>query len=267
MTGFWLLRIAVGAIICFLIAPLLMVILASFSQNSALEFPPRALTLQWYSQIPAPFIDSIFVSLRVAILTTVIAVVIALPAAVALTRTPLPGKDAISAFLLSPLMIPALIIGVGLFQSALLFWDMFRVSLLETTFLLVLGHLTFAIPFVLRAVLAGFTQFDASVEEAAQNLGASPARAFFLVTLPVLKQGIVSGGIFAFFMSLDDVPIALFVGGGANTTLPVRIFTSVEYSFGWEVMTVSSIIIACSLLILLVMDRLIGIEKIFGTAR
>lgn len=267
MLGRWLLKAVVAGTVCFLVAPLLMVILASFSRNSALEFPPSALTLQWYSRIPAPFIDSIFVSLKVAALTTIIAVIVALPAAVALSRTPLPGKDAISAVLLSPLMIPALVIGVGIFQSALLFWEAFRFSLLETTFLLVLGHLTFAIPFVLRAVLAGFIQFDASVEEAAQNLGASPVHAFFLVTLPVLKQGIASGAIFAFFMSLDDVPIALFIGGGANTTLPVRIFTSVEYSFGWEVMTVSSIIIAGSLFVLLIVDRLIGIEKIFGTAR
>ena len=111
---------------------------------------------------------------------------------------------------------------------------------------LIVGHLTFGIPFVVRAILAGHARFDYALEEAALNLGATPLQTFWRVTVPVLRPSIVAGGIFAFVMSLDDVPIALFMGGGDATTLPVRIFTTVEFDFGGDVMAVSAVIVGAS---------------------
>jgi putative spermidine/putrescine transport system permease protein len=103
------------------------------------------------------------------------------------------------------------------------------------------------------------------VEEAAQNLGAGPWRTFIHVTLPILRPGIVSGAIFAFLISLDEVPIALFMGGGDATTLPVKIFTAMEISFGGDILAVASVIVMVSVVLMLALDRVIGIERLFAT--
>jgi putative spermidine/putrescine transport system permease protein len=129
---------------------------------------------------------------------------------------------------------------------------------------LVIGHLTFAIPFVIRSVLASHTRFDHSLEEAAANLGATPLQTFFRVTLPILKPGIASGAIFAFLISLDEVPIALFMGGGDATTLPVKIFTAIEISFG-DILAVASLVVCGSVVLMLILDRLVGLERLFAT--
>jgi len=201
----------------------------------------------------------------VATITVLISVLTGVPGALAIARGRFAGRDALNTICLSPLMVPALVMGVAAYQFSLLIWDHLRFALGGTVVGLVVGHLTFAIPFVIRAVLAGHTRFDHSVEEAAQNLGASPWRTFIHVTLPILRPGIVSGAIFAFLISLDEVPIALFMGGGDATTLPVKIFTAMEISFGGDILAVASIIVIASTALMLALDRIIGIERLFAT--
>jgi putative spermidine/putrescine transport system permease protein len=161
--------------------------------------------------------------------------------------------------------VPALVIGVAAFQFSLVIWDISGVTLGGTTAGLVLGHLTFAIPFVIRSVLASHTRFDRSLEEAAQNLGARPLQTFFQVTLPILRPGIVSGAVFAFLIPLDEVPIALFMGGGDATTLPVKIFSAIEISFGGDILAVASLIVLASLVLMLILDRIVGLERLFAS--
>jgi putative spermidine/putrescine transport system permease protein len=163
------------------------------------------------------------------------------------------------------LALPALVMGVAAFQFSLVIWDYFRLTLGGTIAGLVVGHLTFAIPFVVRSILAGHTRFDFSLEEAAQNLGAGPAQTFLHVTLPALRPGIASGAIFAFLISLDEVPIALFMGGGNATTLPVKIFSAMEISFGGDILAVASVIVIASVILMLALDRIVGIERLSAT--
>jgi len=239
----------------FLLAPIVVVVISSFNAVGVLSFPPQSFTTRWYSEIDPAYYHSLMVSLMVASITVVIAVLVGVPGALALARGRFPGRAALNAFCLSPLMIPALVMGVAAFQFSLVIWDYFRLTLGGTVAGLVVGHLTFAIPFVVRSVLAGHTRFDFSLEEAAQNLGASPWWTFFHVTLPILRPGIASGAIFAFLISLDEVPIALFMGGGDATTLPVRIFTAMEISFGGDILAVASVVVVVSVGLMLVLDR------------
>lgn len=249
----------------FLLAPIVVVVVSSFNAVGVLSFPPQSFTTRWYSEIDPTYYRALTVSLIVASITVVLAVLVGVPGALALVRGRFPGRDALNAICLSPLMVPALVMGVAAFQFSLVIWDHFRLTLGGTIAGLVVGHLTFAIPFVVRAVLAGHTRFDHSVEEAAQNLGASPWRTFIHVTLPILRPGIVSGAIFAFLISLDEVPIALFMGGGDATTLPVKIFTAMEISFGGDILAVASVIVIVSVVLMLALDRVIGIERLFAT--
>lgn len=254
-----------AATFVFLLAPVVVVVISSFNAVGVLSFPPQSFTTRWYSEIDAGYYQALIVSLKVAVITVLIAVLTGVPGALALARGRFPGRDALNTICLSPLMVPALVMGVATFQFSLVIWDQFRLTLGGTIAGLVIGHLTFAIPFVVRAVLAGHTRFDHSLEEAAQNLGASPWRTFVRVTLPILRPGIISGAIFAFLISLDEVPIALFMGGGDATTLPVKIFTAMEISFGGDILAVASVIVVVSVVLMLVLDRMIGIERLFAT--
>jgi len=254
-----------AATFLFLLAPIVIVVVSSFSAIGVLSFPPQSFTTRWYSEIDPAYYRALVVSLITATMTVVIALVVGIPGALALARGRFPGRDALNAICLSPLMVPALVMGVATFQFSLVIWDWSHITLGGTIPGLVIGHLTFAIPFVVRAVLAGHTRFDYSIEEAAQNLGASPWRTFFHVTLPILRPGVASGAIFAFLISLDEVPISLFMGGGDATTLPVKIFTAMEISFGGDILAVASVIVIVSVLLMLALDRVVGLERLFAT--
>jgi putative spermidine/putrescine transport system permease protein len=258
------LRASLVAAFAFLLAPVVVVVITAFNGGPIFTFPPTQFTTHWFALIKPAFIDATYVSLIVAFATALLSVVFGVPAALALSRARFPGRDTLSVILLSPLMIPALVTGVALYQASFALWDVTRLQIGGTIPGLVIGHLTFGIPFVVRAVLAGHARFDYALEEAALNLGATPLQSFWRVTAPVLRPSIIAGAIFAFVMSLDDVPIALFMGGGRATTLPVRIFTTVEFDFGGDVMAVAAAIVGVSVVAMILLDRVVGLGELFG---
>ena len=259
-----LLRLFVAVVIVFLLLPILSVILSSFASTALLVFPPQGWTLRWYESIPPEFFRSIQVSLIVAVGTTVMATLLGTPIALAIVRGRFPGKHMIGAFCIAPLAVPALVLGVMLYQYSLLAWEVFGVSLTRSITGLILGHTVFTIPFVIRAAIAGQAHFDHSIEEASLNLGATPWQTFSRVTLPIITPGIVAGAIFAFIMSFDDVPVSLFLGGGEATPLPVKIYNAVEFSLSADVMAVGTIVIFGSLACVLLLNRIISLERLFG---
>jgi putative spermidine/putrescine transport system permease protein len=251
----------------FLLAPMVMVISASFSGSDIIGFPPSSFTTAWYSGIDPAFLDGLYVSLIVATASAAIAVFTGVPGGLALARMTIPGKSLISAVCLSPLMVPTLVIGVALYQFAIWFWGVSGVGIGGTTTGLIVGHITFAIPFVMRSVIAADARSDPLLEEASRNLGANPVQTFFLVTLPLLKGAITIGAIFAFVSSFDEVPISLLMGGGDATTLPVRIFTAIAINFGGDILAVSSLVILASTVLVLLLEFTVGLERFFGEIR
>jgi putative spermidine/putrescine transport system permease protein len=264
MTGRWLLTVVLVAAILFLLAPIAVVVVASFNSGAVMSFPPESFTTRWYAEIKPEFYHAIRVSVVVAASSAALSVLVGVPGALALCRGRFPGRALLSALCLSPLMVPALVTGVALYQCALVLWDVTRITIGGTLAGIVLGHLTFGVPFVIRAVVAGHARFDRSIEEAAQSLGAAPLLTFWLVTLPILRPSVISGAVLAFAMSFDDVPIALFMGGGDATTLPVQIFTTVQFDLSGDVMAVASLVVAASLLAILALNRLVGSDVFFG---
>lgn len=252
------------AAIAFLLAPIIVVMAASFNSGAVMAFPPTSFTTHWYSEIPDSFYNAIGVSFLVAAITTALSVLVGVPAALALCRGTFPGRGLLGALCLSPLMVPALVTGVALFQCSVVLWDATGLALGGTLAGIIIGHLTFGVPFVIRAVIAGHAQFDLSLEEAASSLGASSLGTFWRVTVPVLRPSIISGAVLAFAMSFDDVPIALFMGGGSATTLPVQIFTTVQFDLSGDVMAVATLVIAGSLAVILLLNRITGTDLFFG---
>ena len=261
------LRLIVAVVFVFLLLPLFTVVVASFSTGAPLSFPPPGFTTDWYRNISPEFMTALRTSLVVGVGATAVATVVGTLGGIALQRGNLLGRRLLTTLCLSPLMVPTLVIGVSLFQFTLVVWDVFGLSVGDTIIGIILGHSAFATPFVIRSVLAGQAHHDMSLEEAALNLGASPTQAFFKVTVPLLMPGIVAGAIFAFLTSFDDVPVALFLGGTNTVTLPVKIFTSIEFSFDTSVMAVATIVVAGSTLLMIAVDRLIGLESFLGTSR
>jgi putative spermidine/putrescine transport system permease protein len=263
--GAVLYRVVVAAVIVFLMLPIVFVVFSSFGASSLMTFPPKSFSLHWYEAIPSDYYESLRVSLVVAFSTAVIAAITGTGTALAISRGRFAGTKALATFNLAPLMVPSLVIAVALFQFTGIFFDWTGIDLVGTLAGLVIGHCACATPYVVRSVVASHSHFDHSLEEAALSLGAGRWRTMFLITLPVLLPGIIAGALFAFLISWDDLPVALFMAGGeSTTTFPVKIYSSIEYSMEPDVMAISAIIVYVSLALVVLLDRLVGVEKLLG---
>lgn len=264
-------RIVVGfvvfAVFIFLVAPIVFVVGASFGRSALLTFPPRGLTLEWYGKISPGFLEAVRVSVVVGVAASGIGVLLGTPAALALVKGRFPGRGAVNTLTLSPLMVPTLVLGVSMYHFYIRIWDVTGIGLGGRLSGLIAGHSVFTIAYVIRGVVAGLAHFDPSLEEAAMNLGATPLQTFFRITLPQLMPGISAGAIFAFITSFDDVPVALFLSGAEATTLPIKIFTSIEYSIDPSIMALSAWVVCASLGAMILLDRTLGLDKFFGASR
>lgn len=233
----------VGAMaMAFLLIPTVLIIPMSFSNASYLAFPPPGWSLRWY----AAYWDSIewtgatWVSLRVAVITTLLATPLGTAAAYGLWLSRGPLASIIFAALVAPLAIPVIFIAIGVFYLYA------RWGLLYTTFGLVIAHATLALPFVISLVASALKSFDGNLERAARSLGAPRWRAFFDVTLPQIRFSIIAAALLSFLTSFDEVIVALFVSGGATETLTRRMFTMLRDQIDPTIAAISTILIVIS---------------------
>ncbi|MBN3525778.1 ABC transporter permease [Paenibacillus apiarius] len=248
-------------VVLMVISPLLIIVPTSFTSTGVLRFPPEGFSMQWYVKIfdRPEFVDSFWFSLKLAVLAAVIATLIGTLAALALHKYKPPGSGAINALLLSPLTVPSLIIGI----SALLFFT--RIGLAGTFTGLLLSHILISVPYVVRLVLTGLSSFDYTLERAAAILGAHPIRTFWDITLPVIRPAIFSGMVFAFLTSFDNVTVSLFLVSPSTTTLPMAIFNYMQESLTPLVASISSIMILLSLIFIFILERVYGLDRLFGS--
>lgn len=243
----------------FIVAPLAIVCVVAFTPLGYISLPTDGLSLRWFAAIldNPRFINAFWLSLALGLVSSLIATALALPAALAIARFRFPGRDAISAFLLSPLMIPHIVLGVA-------FLRFFSAMNINGTFSgLVMGHVIVILPFALRLVLASATGMDPAVERAAVSLGASRFTVFRRITLPLILPGIVSGWLLAFITSFDELTMSVFIASPSTTTLPVRMFLHIQDTIDPLVAAVSALMIAGTLLLMGVLDRLVGLERLF----
>jgi putative spermidine/putrescine transport system permease protein len=245
------------AVVVFLQIPVIVVVLAAFSTTSYLTIPPRGLTFAWFGKVLSDptYLSAIRMSLILACGSTLISLVLGVAAAYALFRKAVPGAEAVTSFLMAPLVMPAVVIGVALLQ----FYSL--TGLRGSLFGLLLAHVVITVPYIVRAALASLSGLDLAVEEAARVLGATGFEAFRLVTLPLIQPGLVAGALFAFITSLDNVPVTIFLVGADQTTLPVLIFTSVEMGIDPSVAAVSTLLIIATGIVLLIAERRTGFHR------
>lgn len=244
-------------VVVFLQIPVIVVMLASFSETSYLTIPPQGLTLKWFQAVltDSTYLGAIRNSLVLAVSATAISLVLGVAASYALFRKMLPGSEALTSLLMSPLIIPSVVIGVALLQYFTL------VGLRGGFVVLLLAHVVITVPYIVRSALASLSGIDLSVEEAARCLGADGFTTFRLVTLPLIKPGLVAGALFSFVTSMENVPVTIFLAGPRQTTLPILIFTSVEMGVDPSVAAVSTLLIIATVMVLFLAERWTGFHR------
>ena len=253
----WLLRAWVTLVFGFLMLPVVVVVLASLSRTSYLTVPPQGLTLRWFTTVlqDAEYLRAIAFSLVLAGVATLGSLVAGVAASYALLRHRVPGASVVSALLNAPLIFPGVVVGVALLQ----FYALVHAN---GTFVgLALAHMVITVPYVVRAVMASLQGIDAEIENAARVLGASGPVAFFTVTLPLARPGIVAGALFSFIVSFDNVPVSIFLLGASHMTLPVKIFTAIEYGVDPSIAAISTMLIVVTGLGLAAAERWIGFHR------
>ncbi|GGE28036.1 spermidine/putrescine ABC transporter ATP-binding protein [Agaricicola taiwanensis] len=250
MTARWLVGLAV---IIFLAVPTFFVIPLSFSENSFFGWPPRGFSLQWYEAYFSSAIwqEATLRSVGVGLSTAMLSVVLGTPAAFFLSRQQIAGKTAIIAFILSPIILPHIVVAVALFYAYS------YVGLIGTNIGLVIGHTVFTLPYVIITVMAVLKNYDQRLDQAAWTLGADQARTFRYITFPLIRTGLITAFLFAFVRSFDELTIALFVSGGIATTLPRQMWSE-------ALLNISPTLAAVSTLMLVFVAAIILIAEFVG---
>jgi putative spermidine/putrescine transport system permease protein len=248
---------AAGAALVFTVAPVLLILLYAFSPTAYLSFPPTGVTLKWFHNFfeSSRFQNALWNSLGIAAIVTPISLAIALPTAVAIVRHDFLGKKLLLGALLSPLLIPGVITGIAFLS--------FAVSMgIGTGFwAIVLAMICFTLPFTLRPLVANLHGVDHDLEKAARNLGAGPVEAFFRVTFPQLKPGLIAGAVFAFVEAIDNFAITAFLTDVKTTTLPVEAFGYIRDFDDPTVAAMASVLIALSVVLVFLVEKIVGLDR------
>ena len=238
--------------------PPLIVVGAALTAGNSMSFPPDGLSLRWFEAAfqSAPFMTALMTSLQLAVATMLLSLVIGFAAAYGIDRHRFAGRGTLQALALSPLIVPAVVLGIGLLQFLTV------VGLGQTFIGLLIGHVVITLPYVVRTLTTSLLLLDRSCEEAAYNLRAGPLTVLRRVTLPLLLPALVSAGIFAFVISFGNITLSIFLGFAGAETLPVQIFTYVEHSYDPTLAAVSTLVILMTVVILLVIERVVGMDRV-----
>ncbi len=244
--------------IAFILAPLAVVVLVSFTGKGYISLPTDGFSLRWFRAIggASELVDAFWLSLWLGLASATVAVVLAVPAALALVRYRFAGRGVLAAFFMSPLMIPHVVLGVAFLR----FFTTIGVS--GSFMWLALTHVVVVMPYALRLVLAAATGLDRDAEKAALSLGASRMTAFRRIVLPLILPGVVGGWMLAFIQSFDELTMTVFVATPGTTTLPVAMYNQIAQTIDPLVASVSTVLIAGTAVLMVLLDRLVGLDRV-----
>ena len=251
----------VAVTVVFLLAPLAVVAGASVSESQFLGFPPSGFSLRWYAEIfeSTKYVAPILTSLQLGVAVTLTTAILGTAAAIAVHRGRLPGSAVVAGLFLSPLILPTIIFAIGLLMA----WSTYADG--PSFAALWLGHTMITLPYVLRTVLAVLHDSDPFLEEAARTMGANSVQRLWFVVLPQCLPGLAAGAFFAFNISFDEAVISLFLRQPGLTTLPIQIYSELEFSPDPSVAAVSTLMILVTVLLIAVIERLFGIKRLMGS--
>lgn len=244
----------------FMLAPLVVVVLVSFTDKGYIAMPFDGASLRWYSAIlDAPdFIDAFWRSLTLAATSATLATLVAVPAGMAIAWHRFAGRDALLGLLLSPLMVPHVVLGIALLRF------LTQIGGAGTLWSLTAAHTVIVLPYVLRLVVAAATGFDRTITQAAQSLGASAWSVFRRIELPLILPGVAGGWLIAFINSFDELTMSIFVASASTQTLPVKMYNHIAHTIDPLVASVSTVLILLTLVMMMALDRFYGLDRVLS---
>ena len=256
--GAFLIRLIVGIVLALVIGPILVVIIAAFSSGDALSFPPPGFSLRWFVEFfrIAEMRNAFMLSIVLAVAAAFGAAATGLLGAVYVSRNRNAFSTVLQMLIMAPLVFPALILGLAL----LLLYKTVNMSVLPGLFI---AHVVVCLPYSFRSILTSLQSFDTTLEEAGQSLGAGPIRSFILITMPIIWPGVLSGWLFAFVVSFGELNTALFLTGPGVVTLPIEIFSYLQFQGNQLVVAAASALqVIIILIVLLLAERIVGARQI-----
>ena len=255
--GFWGLLFN-ALFLAFILAPLVVVVAVSITDKGYISMPFDGASLRWFRAIleNEDIVDAFWLSVRLALVAATLGVALAVPAALAIARYRFPGRGALTGFFLSPMMIPAVVLGIAFLRFLSMlglggsFW-----SLCAT-------HVIIVVPYALRLALSSAVGLDRDAERAALSCGASRFTAFRRVVLPMIRTGVVGGWVLSFIQSFDELTMTIFVATPGTTTLPVAMYNQIAQTIDPLVASVSTVLIAGTVVLMLVLDRMVGLDRV-----
>lgn len=240
----WL-YVVVTIILILMIAPILIIIPLAFGSSPFFVFPPKEFSLRWFENFftNGQWTSSLFKSLEVAFMTSILACVLGTMAALAVSRLDFKGKQIFMGVMVLPIVVPLIVVGIALYR----FYS--DIQLVGSTLGLVMAHSLLALPIVFVTVLASLKGFDRNLELAAMNLGSTPIGAFFKITLPIIKPAVYSSALFAFITSLDEIVVTIFIGGSQNPTLPKVMWEQMRSQIDPTIAAASTLLITATIVL------------------
>lgn len=244
----------------FMLAPLVMVALVSFTDKGYIAMPFDGASWRWYQAIlkDGDFLTAFYRSLALGAAAATLATVLAIPAGIAIAWYRFPGRDAVLGLLLSPLMVPHVVLGIALLRF------LTQLGATGTMWGLTAAHTVLVLPYVLRLVVAAATGFDRSVAQAAESLGASGWTVFRRIELPLILPGVAGGWLIAFINSFDELTMSIFVASAGTQTLPVKMYNHMTHTIDPLLASISTVLIVLTLVFMLLLDRFYGLDRVLA---
>lgn len=259
MTTF-LRRSSLAVFYAFMLAPMIVIVIVSLGAGSSMEFPPRSLSLEWYRKAltSRDFIWPLLNSTILALATAGVSAMLGIVTALALMRSRSKLRTFAEMLVLSPLIVPGVVLGIALLITFAEF------GLRNSWIRLFLAHVLITFPYCVRTTMVSLSKLDPAYNEAAETLGASPLTCLLEVTLPLIRPGVIAGVLFAFVVSFDNVPTTIFLTDHNTTTLPIAIMSFIQYDFNPSVASISSLLIIAMVVLSIAIDRLFGLRRMFA---
>ena len=247
-----------GITLLFIAAPTLIAIVIAFSSAEVVKFPPDGFTLKWFASAWGKelFWRAALVSLLVALAAMAITVPAGVAAALAIRRSSVATRRILELVFMSPLLVPAIVLSLAILVGSVL------IGATDAPLRLWAAHTVIVLPYVVRTTLASLAGMPPGIEEAAATQGASPWQVFRYITLPLITPGVFAGAAFAFIISFDNVSVSLFLVNQKTPTLPLAIMNYVEYNFDPSVAAISTTMVALSLAVAWLVERMVGLRRI-----
>lgn len=262
--GRFALKAAAGFSFGFILLPLGFVIWLSFYAQEIPSYPPEGYTLDWYYAIAGNerFINGLLLSAQLGLISTAIGLAVAVPAAVCISHFRFRGRQTLNNLLLLPLMVPGVVLGTAIYVFHVETEINTGIPILGSLGGLIWGHVLVTIPWIVRLVTASLAGFDRTLEEAAQNLGATPLTTFRRITLPGILPGVVAGAMFGFVSSFGNLEMTLFLVGPGRTTLPIAILQYLQWKIDPTIASISVVQIVLVAVAMLVTDRFVKLSRV-----